>query len=78
MKEKILIVDDETAIADLVGVYLENEGYEACKFHNAADALHFLERTQVSLAVLDVMLPDLDGLRFARRSAKNICFRLLC
>ena len=58
MKEKILIVDDETAIADLVGVYLENEGYEACKFHNAADALHFLERTQVSLAVLDVMLPE--------------------
>ena len=60
-KEKIMIVDDESAIADLVGVYLENEGYEACKFHNATDALDFLERTQISLAVLDVMLPDDNG-----------------
>ncbi len=77
MKEKILIVDDETAIADLVGVYLENEGYEACKFHNAADALHFLERTQVSLAVLDVMLPDLDGFALCQKIREKYLFPII-
>ena len=38
-KIKILIVDDETAIADLVEVYLKNDGYEVFKFYNAKDAL---------------------------------------
>ena len=39
MKEKVMIVDDEEAIADLVESYLESEGYEVRKFYNASDAL---------------------------------------
>ena len=67
MNKRILIVDDETAIADLVEVYLKNDGYEVYKFYNALDALRCVESTELSLAILDVMLPDMDGLRSVRK-----------
>ncbi len=61
MNDKILIVDDEKEIADLVEVYLKNEGYEVCKFYTAKEALDCAEHNTLSLAILDVMLPDMDG-----------------
>lgn len=61
-KEKILIVDDETAIADLVEVYLKNEGYDVLKFYDAKSALECIDsQPDIDLALLDVMLPDMDG-----------------
>lgn len=59
MDDKILIVDDEREIADLVEVYLKNENFSVFKFNNAADALACVEREALSLAILDVMLPDM-------------------
>ena len=61
MNETILVVDDEREIADLIGLYLENDGYEVHKFLNGADALSFVEKCEPALAVLDVMLPDMNG-----------------
>ena len=61
MATHILVVDDETAIADLVEVYLKNEGFPIHKFYNASDALACVRTTRLNLAVLDVMLPDIDG-----------------
>lgn len=61
MATHILVVDDETAIADLVEVYLKNEGFTIHKFYNASDALACVRTTRLNLAVLDVMLPDMDG-----------------
>ena len=57
MATHILVVDDETAIADLVEVYLKNEGFTIHKFYNASDALACVRTTRLNLAVLDVMLP---------------------
>lgn len=57
----ILIVDDEQAIADLVEVYLKNENYTVFKFYNGRDALSCIENERLDLAILDVMLPDVDG-----------------
>ena len=67
MNEKIMIVDDEESIADLVEVYLQNEGYRVCKFYNATDALDCLKQEDLSLAILDVMLPDMDGFTLCRK-----------
>lgn len=67
MKEKIMVVDDETSIADLVEVYLKNDGYEVFKFYNAADALDCAAKEDLSLAILDVMLPDMDGFTLCQR-----------
>ncbi len=61
MNEPILIVDDEKPIADLVEVYLKNEGYRVYKFYTAEQALACVQTQELHLAILDVMLPDMDG-----------------
>lgn len=75
--EKILIVDDEKEIADLVEVYLRNDGYQVYKFYNGADALVCVEQEDISLAVLDVMLPDMDGFVLCQRIRENHLFPII-
>lgn len=58
----ILVLDDEVEIADLVELFLKNEGYNVYKFYSAKEALKCIEETKLDLALLDVMLPDTDGL----------------
>lgn len=77
MSVDILVVDDETAIADLVEVYLNNEGYTVHKFYNAADALACVRRTHLDLAILDVMLPDMDGFTLCQRIREDHLFPIL-
>ena len=67
MAANILIVDDEQAIADLVEVYLINENYKVLKFYNGRDALNCINNERIDLAVLDVMLPDINGFSICRR-----------
>lgn len=67
MKKKILVVDDEQAIADLVEVYLTNEGWEVLKFYNGNDALACIQQEPLSMAILDVMLPGMDGFRLCQK-----------
>jgi two-component system response regulator VanR len=77
MSEKILVVDDEKEIADLVELYLVNDGYEVFKFYNAADALMCVEKEAISLAVLDVMLPDMDGFTLCRKIRQKYYFPII-
>ena len=77
MSTDILVVDDEIAIADLVEVYLKNEGYTVHKYHNAADALACVARTRLDLAILDVMLPDMDGFTLCQRIREKPLFPIL-
>lgn len=74
----ILVVDDEQSIADLIEVYLNNEGFTVYKSYNGKDALRYVESNQLELAILDVMLPDIDGLPSAGKSGKSTIFLLLC
>lgn len=67
MSEKILIVDDEREIADLVELYLQNENYTVFKFYSAKDALACIEETNLDLAILDVMLPDGNGFAICQK-----------
>ena len=67
MAYKILVVDDEKEIADLVALYLENENYTVFKCYNAADALSCIEHETLDLAVLDIMLPDISGLKICKK-----------
>ena len=77
MGAQILIVDDETAIADLVEVYLTNDGYTVHKCYNAADALACVEHTPLDLAILDVMLPDMDGFSLCQKIRERHLFPIL-
>ena len=75
--EKILIVDDEHEIADLVEVYLKSESYSVFKFYNAADALACVEREDLSLAILDVMLPDMSGFALCQKIREKHLFPII-
>jgi two-component system response regulator VanR len=77
VENKIIVVDDEQDIAGLVEVYLNNEGYEVSKFYNASDALDYLENNSVSLAILDVMLPDMSGFALCREIRKSYLFPII-
>lgn len=58
---RILVVDDEKEIADLLEFYLQNEGYEVIKVNTGKEAIHIIESQDIDLAILDIMLPDIDG-----------------
>jgi len=67
MDYKILVVDDEREIADLVEVYLKNENYTVFKFYTAHEALTCISTTELDLAILDIMLPETDGLSICQK-----------
>ena len=77
MAADILVVDDEAAIADLVELYLKNEGFTVHKFDSAAPALAHVEKTPPDLAILDVMLPDMDGFTLCQRIRERHLFPIL-
>ena len=66
---RVLVVDDEPAIADLVGTALRYEGFDVATAGNGRDVLTMVESFQPELIVLDIMLPDLDGFEVQRRLA---------
>lgn len=77
MGERILIADDEKEIADLLEVYLTNDGYTVCKAYNGADALKCVKENHIDLAILDIMLPDMDGFRLCQRIRKKHYFPII-
>ncbi len=61
--DKILIVDDEKEIRDLVEIYLKSEGYETLKCNDGEEALKVInEEKDIDLVILDVMMPKLNGI----------------
>lgn len=77
LNEKILVVDDEREIADLVEVCLANEGFEVKKFYGGEPALDFAQNEPCDLAVLDVMLPDIDGFSLVRKLRHRFMFPII-
>lgn len=77
MNETILVVDDEQEIADLVEVYLKNDGYTVHKFYSALDALNCVAKVDFDLAILDVMLPDMNGFTLCRKIREKHLFPII-
>lgn len=77
MNEKILIVDDEKEIADLIEVYLKNDGYLVYKFYNGMDALKCIASEKIDLAILDVMLPDVDGFHICQKIREQYFYPII-
>lgn len=61
-KERILIVDDEKEIRDLIDIYLKGEGYDTIKAENGEEALIMLSNNDVDLIILDIMMPKVNGI----------------
>ena len=67
LSDHILVVDDEAAIRDMVRMALEQEGYQVSDASNAHEAAKILEKKNISLVLLDWMMPGIAGIDFATR-----------
>lgn len=77
MPEKVLVVDDEHDIADLLEVYLQNENYIVYKFYSAREALDCIENQEVDLAILDIMLPDVNGFSICQKIREKYTYPII-
>lgn len=66
MNEKILIVDDEREITDLISLYLRNENYTVYSFYDPIEACKLAKTEDLDLAILDVMMPKMDGFKLCQ------------
>lgn len=74
IKTKILIVDDDVNICELLKIYLEREGYETCTACSGSKALELFREVTPNIVLLDLMIPDMDGFQVCReiRKVSNI------
>lgn len=70
----ILVCDDDKEILEAIKIYLEHEGYKIFKASNGLVALEVIEENEIHLVIMDIMMPQMDGLRATMkiREDKNI------
>ena len=73
----ILVADDEKEMADLVELYLKNEGYDIRKFHDGLSAWQDIQENPPDLAILDVMMPGLDGFALCQKIREKYNFPVI-
>ena len=73
----ILIVDDEKEIADVIELYLKSNEYNIFKYYTGAEALECIENVKLDLAILDVMLPDIDGFTILKKIREKYTFPVM-
>jgi two-component system OmpR family response regulator len=64
---RIIVIDDDLELLNLLGDYLSNKGMEICKVNSGIEALSIMEEKEFDLAILDVMMPGMDGLEVLQR-----------
>ena len=73
----ILVVDDEREIADVIELYLQNDQYSVFKFYTGEDALNCIRSKKIDLAILDIMLPDIDGFQLLKMIREKYTFPVI-
>ncbi|MBQ5588739.1 MAG: response regulator transcription factor, partial [Anaerotignum sp.] len=68
----ILVCDDDKSIVDAIEIYLKQEGYHVIKAYNGLEALQALEENEVHLILLDIMMPQMDGLQATVKIRENL------
>ncbi|MEF1201658.1 response regulator transcription factor [Vibrio owensii] len=74
---RVLIVDDDVPLCELLETVLQEEGYIVSSVHCGESALQYMEKTPVDLVLLDVMLPNLNGMQVARRICQRFATPIL-
>lgn len=70
-KSGILVIDDDKEIAELVEIHLVSDGYEVFKAYNAKQGFEILEKEDIKLIILDIMMPGTDGLAMCKTIREN-------
>ena len=73
----ILVVDDEREIADVIELYLQNDQYSVFKFYTGEDAMDCIRSKKIDLAILDIMLPDIDGFQLLKMIREKYTFPVI-
>ena len=74
----ILAVDDDIHTLELISIYLSQSGYRVIKAVNGTEGLHILERQLPDLAIIDVMMPVMEGVGTSPKSLSSGCSRVRC
>lgn len=77
MSYNILIVEDDHAIADAIEIYLKNQGYQTVKAKHGEEGLQALQHTIFHLAIVDVMMPVMDGITFTMKLRESYDFPVI-
>lgn len=67
MSNTILIADDESEILEVLELYLENDGFLVLKANNGLEALNVVNQEKIDIAIIDIMMPEIDGLKLLKR-----------
>ncbi len=73
----ILIVDDEQEIADLIEIYLKNENFTVYKYYSSKKLLEDIDNLNIDLAILDVMMPEIDGFSLCKKIRETYNFPII-
>lgn len=73
----ILIVDDEQEIADLIEIYLKNENFTVYKYYSSKELLEDIDNLNIDLAILDVMMPEIDGFSLCKKIRETYNFPII-
>jgi two-component system response regulator VanR len=77
MYTKILVVEDEKTIANLIELYLKNENFIVFKCYTGTEAMKVIETEELDMAILDIMLPDIDGFTICQKIRDSYNFPII-
>lgn len=77
MKYKILVVEDELEIAEAIEIYLKNQGYQVFKASNGIEGLKVIKEEIIDLAIVDVMMPVMDGITMIMKLRERCDFPVI-
>lgn len=73
----VLVVEDEKEICDGIGIYLKNQGYNVFKAENGIEGLEIIEKENIHLAIVDIMMPKMDGITMVMKLRENYDFPVI-
>ena len=77
MIDNILIVEDEIEIADAIEIYLKSQNYHVFKAHNGVEGLKIIEQEIIHLAIVDIMMPIMDGIQMTMKVREKHDFPII-
>jgi CheY-like chemotaxis protein len=73
MPTKILVIDDDSAVTDLLSLLLKSQGFDVTATNNSTEGLNLVRENQPDLVVLDLMMPEIDGWKYASCVRSVMC-----
>lgn len=75
-KYHVLVVEDDNEIANAIKIYLQNQGYDVYVGNDGLEGLEIVEKETIHLAIVDIMMPRMDGLTMVAKLRENMIFQL--